>query len=859
MIGRTISHYKILEKIGAGGMGEVYKAEDIRLGRTVALKFLPTELSRDSQANRRFMREARAASSLDHPNICGIHEVDTGPNGRFFICMNYCEGESLKDVIDRGPMSNREAVKVAVKVADGLAAAHRAGVVHRDIKPANIIVTGEGGVKIIDFGLAKLSGASRVTRSGITVGTIAYKSPEQTRSEDVDGRTDIWSLGLVLFEMLTGQHAFAADFEQATMYSIMNEKPRRVSDLRSNVPKQLERIVNRCLEKNPADRYQTARELVDDLDKLAENYGWSSVTSEGRTPRGRRQKRRMAFSLSAGALVIAAVVVVVAGWDALTKRAEGDIPGEQHLAVLRFVNVGAEESFDAFSDGLVETITSKLTQLEQFQGTLWVVPASEIRQRDIKSVSEARDAFNVNLVVTGSVQRAGGGFLMTMNLVDTRTERQLKSTIIDDPMMDTSVLQDETVVRLAEMLNLELRPETRQVLAAGGTLVPDAYQIYIEGRGYLQQHAQEKNIDHAIELFGRAIERDSLYALAYAGLGEAYWRKYEACGDTSMVVPAKSNCRRAVEINDLLAPVHVTLGIIDRGTGHFDEAITEFQKALQLDPANYEAHLELAIVYQELDWVEEAEETYRKAIALRPDYWAGFTNLGYFYYRNGRLEEAVEHFVKATELTPENDPDNMRAYNSLIGLYYFLGDVQRSREMYEKSKGIEPNADASSNMATVYIFEKQYAQAIPLLEEAITLGENKREIWGNLGDAYRYTPGMDNEATASYLRAIEIAKEQLAVNPKKARLRANMAVHCAKARDIDAALENIELAKGQAPDDVAVLFDSVIVYELAGRREDALRVLQRTIDGGGYLEEIRNDPELEELRETDEYRRMITQ
>jgi serine/threonine-protein kinase len=733
-------------------------------------------------------------------------------------------------------------------------------------------VTKEGGVKIIDFGLAKLVGASRVTKSGITVGTIAYKSPEQTRSEDVDGRTDIWSLGMVLFEMLTGQNAFAADFEQSIMYSIMNVKPQRVSVLRSNVPKQLERIVNRCLEKDTADRYQTTRDLVDDLDRLAENYGWSTIIHDGRKRRVGALRRRLAASLSAAAIVIAAVVAVVAGWDALSKRAAGsDIPDEQHLAVLRFVAVGADESFNAFSDGLVETITSKLTQLEQFQGTLWVVPASEIRQRDIKSVGEARDAFGVNLAVTGSVQRRGNGIFLTVNLVDAESERQLKSTIIDDPMLDTSVLQDSTVVELAEMLNLELHPDTREVLSAGGTRVAGAYEIYVKGRGYLQQYDRVGSIGRAIELFENAIEQDPLYALAYAGLGEAYWRMYEASEDTVWVGPAMSNCNRAIEINNLLAPVHVTLGIINRGMGQLEEAVAEFTTALQLDHANYAAHLELAITYQRLDWLEEAEETYKKAIALRPDYWAAYTNLGFLYYSMGDLDGAVETFKMVTRLTA--DPDNLmqpdirrfsdqrkaRAYINLIGICYLMGEVKESREMFDRAVAIDPNSpDAYSNMGTVYIFEGRYAEAIPLLEKAVEYDEDNAIIWGNLADAYRYTPAMDHKAVTAYHRAIALAEEQLAKGPKDARFRANMAVHYAKAGDIDKALEIITEVRGQAPDDGAVLFDQVIIYEIADRRDDALKALELTVKHVHYLEEIKNEPELAELRKTAQYRHLVS-
>lgn len=313
MIGQSVSHYKILEKIGAGGMGEVYLAEDTKLGRKVALKFLPAELSRDSQASRRFTREARAASALEHPNICSVHSIESTRDGRMFICMSYCEGESLKDVIARGPVSAEEAVKIAVKIAEGLAAAHKADVVHRDVKPANIIVNENRGVKIIDFGLAKLAGASRVTKDGATVGTIGYKSPEQVRGDDVDGRADIWSLGMVLFEMLTGESAFGGEFGQATVQSILNEAPRQVTDLSREVPAALGRIVDRCLQKNPDDRYGTARELADDLDRVAGELGWPGASRGSyRSSAAVRHRRRIITGIVAASVLVGLVAVIVA-------------------------------------------------------------------------------------------------------------------------------------------------------------------------------------------------------------------------------------------------------------------------------------------------------------------------------------------------------------------------------------------------------------------------------------------------------------------------------------------------------------------------------------------------------------------
>jgi tetratricopeptide (TPR) repeat protein len=482
-----------------------------------------------------------------------------------------------------------------------------------------------------------------------------------------------------------------------------------------------------------------------------------------------------------------------------------------------------------------------------------VVPASEIRGQDIKSVGEAREAFGVNLAVTGSVQRVGRGFRLTMNLVDTESQRQLKSEIIDDPTIDASVLQDETTIRLANMLNVELLPETREIITAGGTRVAGAHELYLEGRGYLQRRERPEDLDRVIELFDRAVARDSSYALAYAGLGEAYWRKYAEHKTAAFVDLAKNNCNRAIEINDRLSPVHITLGIINRGTGNYDEAIENFRKALELDPASYDAHVELAIVYKKLDWVEEAEETYLNAIELRPEYWLAYQELGVFYYELGRLEEAADMMLKVTEIVPKR----VSAYNNLFGFYFMMGDKERTVEMFERLIRIEPTADAYSNMAAIYIYWGRSGEAIPLARAATELEGQVPALWGNLGDAYRYTPGYEQQASEAYCQAVALCQEQLLVNPRDARLRAEMACYNAKLGEHAKAVAGIETACAEAHGELQIMVASIVVYELAGQREDALHAVEKIVAAGAWTEQISSDPELVELRRDARYLELV--
>ncbi|MFQ5710063.1 MAG: protein kinase, partial [bacterium] len=357
MTPNKISHYKILERLGSGGMGDVYKAEDTKLKRTVALKFLPPELTRDQEAKNRFVHEAQAASSLDHPNICTIYEIDETQDGQMFIAMACYEGQSLKERIEHGPLPIDEALRIAIQIAQGLTKAHSKEIVHRDIKPANILTTEDGQVKIVDFGLAKLSGRTVLTQEGTTLGTVAYMSPEQAQGGEVDHRTDIFSLGVLLYEMLTGQPPFKADYDQAIIYSILHESQEPVTGLRTGVPMELERIVNKCLEKQPSERYQQVNELAVDLRRLKkETKSKETVTRTG--VRSKLQKKRVHSFVLTGTIL--GVLILAAVGYFFFKPTKTDVTTQRKmLAVLPFENLGPPEQ-EYFADGLTEEMISRL-------------------------------------------------------------------------------------------------------------------------------------------------------------------------------------------------------------------------------------------------------------------------------------------------------------------------------------------------------------------------------------------------------------------------------------------------------------------------------------------------------------------
>ena len=866
MIGQTISHYKIIEKLGEGGMGVVYKAEDTKLKRTVTLKFIRTQAMEAAEEKTRFVREAQAAAALDHPNICTIYEIDE-IEGKTFIAMAYIKGQSLNDKVKAAPLGLEEALDIGMQVAQGLQEAHEKGVFHRDIKSSNIMVTDKGQAKIMDFGIAKLTGGTEITKPATFMGTVAYMSPEQASAKPLDHRTDIWSFGVVLYEMLTGQIPFKGVHEQVILHSILNKSPEPITSLRSGVPLELEAIVNKCLEKDSTERYQTSADLIADLKRLNRDMttgktAMAAATATYPTPTATlpcpfpRLLRRIA--IPAGAVILALIFLlvlpptrkVVQNWLGFEI-----IPAEKRLAILPLTVVGGDADERAFCEGLVETLTSKLTQLEQFQRRLLVLPSIDVREFEITSPSEAERVFRITLAVKGSFKRIGDMFSLTLKLVDTKTQRELKSQILTDHIANISTLQEDAIFKLVEMLEIEMLPQIHSILTSGGTTIPGAYESYLQGLGYMERNEREENLETTISLFKRAIEQDPHFALAHAGLGKAYWRKYELTKNSELLEKARSSCSRAIEISDRLASAHVILGIIHREAGEYEDAIKEFQQALLDDPVNFGTLLELAEVYENLGRLEKAEETYKEAIKLKPSYWHGYSRLGYFYYIYGRNVEAEKMYRRSTELMTENVLD----YNNLIAIYYLLGQNDQAEAMFEKSIAIKPGSDAYSNMGLIYFMQRRYADALAMYEEAIELavGEDTHVIWANLADSYRYTPGYSEKAPEAYQHAIQLAEKELDIDPGNAQLRSSLAVFHAKSGDPNNALAEISEARRLAPNDVPVILDCVLVFEIVNQRDQAIQALQEYIERGGSIKEVRDHPDLSGLRADSRYQKLV--
>jgi len=858
-LGESISHYAILERLGEGGMGVVYKAEDTKLKRTVALKFLRSGAFGSDAERARFVREAQAAAALDHPHICPVYEIDEH-EGQAFIAMAFCPGRTLRDRVREGPLPVREALDIAAQIAEGLDEAHSKGIIHRDIKSANIILSDKGQVRIMDFGIARLVQGPETTWSGTVSGTAAYMAPEQAIGGPVDAHADLWALGVIIYEMLAGELPFKGGTDAGVVHSVLYERPRPLREVRPDCPSAVGDVVGRCLRKKVEERYGSAKSVLADLhDVMARSRSTSELPTgetqgltRRRSPRTRRRQRVMAV-LGAVALAVAADFAVPGlrrGIAALVGYRP--VPAEKHLLVLPFRNVVGEKAGQDLCDGFLEVLTSELTRLERFQKAFWVAPANEVRKSGVASAREARRSFGANLVLAGSLQRVGGDVTLTMNLIDAGTLRQVRSEVITGAIASFASFQGSLLQGAVGMLDMEIPPDLRRTLAEGGTSNAAAYESYVMGYGRLERYENPESLAAAIELFQRAAALDPGFAQAHAGLGEARWRMSELSSDPALVERALDDCGRALKIAPDLASVHATLGLIYAGKGLVAEAIREFEKALRSDPSDQDATLGLAEAWEVSGKREKAEDIYRSAIALKPGRWTGYSRFGVFYVNTGRLAEAEAMFRKVLDLTP----DNIRALNNLMAVYWHMKRTDLARGMFERSIAVRPNAEAYSNWGTLEFFMGHYGEAVKMFERSVRIDPGVSTIWGNLGDSYMAVPGNADKARQAYEKAILLAGREKEINPRNASVRARLATYLMRAGRGEEALVELDEALRLAPAATAVLIKSALIYEKLGMRAKALAAATRFLGAGGTVAELEVDPDLARMIGDPEFRKL---
>ena len=842
--GMTVSHYEVIEKLGSGGMGVVYAARDTKLDRLAALKFLPPHLSASAEAKARFVHEAKAASALDHANICTIYEIGETDDGQTFIAMAHYRGQTLKHKIEQGPLPLAQTLDYAIQMARGLGRAHEEAIVHRDVKPANVMVTKRGVVKMLDFGLAKMADV-QLTKTGTTMGTVSYMSPEQARGDRVDARTDVWSLGVVLYEMLTGERPFKGEFEQAILYSLLNEAPPPVTKINPEVPEELAHIVGMCLEKDRDRRYPTMEAVLADLEMVGQGLGPGSTTAQ-RAVQQRRRKVRQRIVVGAGAVGGLALLTALAFMIFF--------PTEQHVAVVPFINNLSKDPIDqALVDGVMQSLTGMIARMEASKTPLWVVPAEEVASQGVETAGDARRIFGVNRVVTGSMQRQGVEIELRLNLVDPGTMQTLRTRTATAAL--GSAFQKEVLRALEGLLKVDVKAETRQVVETIGSTVPNAYAFYLQGLGFLRRFDKAGNLDNAIQLFTSSVKADSLYALAHAGLCEASWEYYQSTFDAVWIDRALQNCDQAVILNDQLASVRVTLGRIFSQRGQPRRAEEELQRALELEPFNTDAYRWLGWVYEEKGDAVEAEKAYQQAIALKPEYWVNYSLLGNFYFLAGRHEEAATQFEHIIRLTP----DNYAGYSDLGIVRLDMGHEQEAERLFERSIGLKPTVLTYLNLGRVRYRNRRYAEAAQAFEQARAINDKDDVVWQFLGNAY-YWAGDTQRARIAWRRSIELADQALAVNPNDDGVLGSLVVLHLALGDFEQGRRYLGLLFAlPQPLNPYRLHWVGRAYEILGERALALRYVTRALEDGVPLVRIETDPWLDALRGTDAYRALREQ
>ncbi len=631
----------------------------------------------------------------------------------------------------------------------------------------------------------------------------------------------------------------------ATSDRIRNETPTPIRIFNAKVPDQLEALVNKAMAKDPAKRYQSAHELLDEL--RAVETGITPARRLRLLPSRLTEERKVVSSKKGLAAAIIALVLLIAGllWRGEIKRwLSFGRPGAIHLAVLPFISTGNDPSTKAFCDGLTETLAAKLTQLSG-NYPLQVVPTSEVRAEGVTNVEQAKKDFGVNYVLEGSLHASGDQVRVTYSLVDANVRTQVHAGSIDGSAADAFGVEDRVVDGVLELLGLEIQTNDRVVLAAHGTNNPSAYDQYLRGRGYLLEYHKAENIDNAIASFNRALSSDPKYAQAYAGLGQAYWRGYqEGLHGSDWVGKASTACQQAVADDLKSAEGFACLGTIYSGTGEYEKAASQFQKATTLDPTNDEAFRGLAKAEQKLNHPAEAEATYKRAIALRPQYWAGYSWLGAFYFRQGRYDDAVKMFKEVISLSP----DNFRGYSDLGALYVVQARYSDAIGVLDKSIVIRPTVDAYINLGTAYFYLRKFDAAAHNYEQGLNLDKTSYLVWGNLGDAYYWAPAKRQQAAAAYREGLRLTDEALKVNPKEGTTLAYRANYLAMLNQRDAAIASIEKAVVLSPKDPDVRFRGALVYNHFGDTDQTLQWLGQALSEGASVASIRDTPDFDHLQ-----------
>jgi serine/threonine protein kinase/tetratricopeptide (TPR) repeat protein len=834
-----LSRFKVVRHLGQGGMGDVYEAIDLELGR-IALKTIRSDITGSQDLLSRFRKEVQLARRISDPHVCRIHELfvmsdESSGSSRSFLTMELLEGITLADKLCRsGPLSWVEAQKISIQICEGLQSIHREGIIHRDLKSRNIMLSSRNGETcaiLMDFGLAReLSTPTSATLTactelGVVAGTPDYMAPEQFEGKELSPATDVYSLGIVLYELVTGKHPFAASSPVGAAVS-RGRRPRLASSLQKGLPGRCDSIICKCLEFDPANRYQSAKEVADDL--KGQFFSGSTL---------RQRWRKLAVGAACLLLVLCSLLLIPASRD----RIRGILfsSREKHIVILPFDVAGNDPDTVALASGLMDSLTGRLSNLEATNNTLWVVPTSEIRKHGVTDASTARKKFGANIVARGHVDRSNGEVHLTVTLVDAQKMRQIGFVDVQNRSDDLGALQDDAITSMGRLMNLSVRSDS--AVGGEGSVKSPAYEDYLAAIGYMQRYDKPGNLESAISLLQNAMKTDPRFALGLARLGEAYRLRYVIDPDPRWLQEAQTYCRQAAELDDRVPTTYVTLARIHEQTGNHDLAVHEFQRALDIDPRNADALTGIAHSFENAGHNAEAEAAYLKAAAVRPSDWNGYNNLGNFYSNNGRYPESIAQYHRALELTP----DNSVVYGNLGVALLNSGDpkmLAESERTLKKSIAISPSFAAYSNLGVLYDVQHRFHDSIAASRQALQLNDQHYDVWNNLADAYEWT-GDKEKARSTRQTTVKLVERAIKLNPQDAEAHAALAALFAKAGLKEKADENIQTSLALSPDNPYVLCDVADAYELLGDRKRAISYLRQALHNGFPAEQLNANPD----------------
>ncbi|HVM92061.1 MAG TPA: protein kinase [Terriglobales bacterium] len=862
--------YEILGVLGQGGMGAVYKARDRELDRLIALKVIRPELATDPSILQRFKQELILARNITHKNVVRIFDLAEADGVRF-ISMEYVEGQDLRSLLRReGKFTPKDTIAVIEQVCRALDAAHAEGVIHRDLKPQNIMRDKNGRVVVMDFGLARSLGESGMTQTGAIVGTIEYMSPEQAMGSQLDQRSDIFSVGLIFYELLTGKVPYEADTAIASLMKRTREEARSASDVDASIPRSLSAIVSRCLEREPANRYHSVVELLQQLTTWEAN---PTITPEALSKMIAHpiiRPARILLDLPGKRWMwIAGVVLVIAlaifaGRELVNRGtasngiAQGIPPlsrGE-YVAVMPMKTLGDEKTLGYVAEGIEEALAAKLFQLREVH-VASATMAEEAGKKNLPGSKLAKE-LGVNLVLQGNVQGSGDKLRVVLSLTDFTSggdDGTLRWTQeFQGVSQDLLALEDQIYGSLSAALALKPTGEEQARIGAHPTENVRAYDLYLQGRNVLRNGHSEDAFKQAISLFEQAVDKDPNFALAYTGVADSSVRMWGETKESIWAQKATLAAQQAERLSSNLPEVHLSLGEVYSNTGKNSQAIAELKKALELAPNSDEAYRKLGDAYGRSGQSAEAIAAYQKAISANDYNWLNHIALGKAYLELGDSAKAQLEFEKVIEIAS----DNPVGYIDLGGLYLRDGKWSESIPQLQKALALAPDPDTYSNLGTAYFFMKNYDQATKMYEKAVEMRPKDEVLLGNLGDAYRWS-GHSDRAGSSYDRAISLAFQELQVNPKSASIMGDLGLLYAKKGDAANAIQYTNQARAIKPDDVQLMYSEAQVKTLIGKPEEALKALKQALDSGYSATEAWNDLELQKLQALPQFSQLVNQ